>query len=127
MNEKGLELGFKKLTDSPIKEKKNNIIEEQINVMGTNCKTNNDICKTLIAENEINKDQIIIKNRCSFENCKRKLTLVEQDIKCKCGNVFCAKHRYTNDHNCTFDYKKDYKGKLEKQMDKVISEKISKI
>ncbi|KAH7436691.1 hypothetical protein KP509_05G031300 [Ceratopteris richardii] len=26
-------------------------------------------------------------------------------FKCHCGNTFCSTHRYSDKHNCTFDYK----------------------
>lgn len=47
--------------------------------------------------------------------CKKKLTLVEQSIgNCKCGHIFCNKHRRIttpedkqlgNYHICSYDYK----------------------
>ena len=36
--------------------------------------------------------------------CRKKLGLAV-GIKCKCGFVFCSKHRYPNQHACTFDFK----------------------
>ena len=36
--------------------------------------------------------------------CRKKLGLAG-GIKCKCGFVFCSKHRYPNQHACTFDFK----------------------
>jgi hypothetical protein len=26
-------------------------------------------------------------------------------FRCKCGHVFCAQHRYSDRHHCSFDYK----------------------
>lgn len=41
--------------------------------------------------------------RCKM--CGKKTCLME--FKCKCDEsvVFCIKHRYPEDHNCSFDYK----------------------
>lgn len=46
-------------------------------------------------------------NRCYFDECNKKLTLVETLGKCKCGNVYCTKHRHSTNHKCTYDYKQD--------------------
>lgn len=43
--------------------------------------------------------------RCQFSGCKKKLTLTQKSIACKCKMYFCAKHRYAEDHSCTFDFK----------------------
>ncbi len=42
-------------------------------------------------------------NRCSHSDCNKKLTLV--DFPCRCELTFCALHRHSTNHNCTFDYK----------------------
>jgi len=43
------------------------------------------------------------KRRCGM--CKKKIGLT--GFECKCGNLYCAIHRYADVHNCTFDYKTD--------------------
>ncbi|KAH7446079.1 hypothetical protein KP509_01G038300 [Ceratopteris richardii] len=40
-------------------------------------------------------------NKCL--TCKKRLGLY--GFKCRCGNNFCALHRYSEKHSCTFDYK----------------------
>ncbi|KAG2668609.1 hypothetical protein I3760_14G000200 [Carya illinoinensis] len=40
-------------------------------------------------------------NRCS--GCKRKVGLT--GFRCRCGELFCAEHRYTDRHVCSYDYK----------------------
>ncbi len=45
--------------------------------------------------------------RCSFDECKKKLSNVEKTIKCVCGNSFCSKHRMPECHKCSYDYTKD--------------------
>ncbi|KAL7167650.1 hypothetical protein ACSBR2_038167 [Camellia fascicularis] len=41
-------------------------------------------------------------NRCS--GCKRKVGLT--GFRCRCGDLFCSKHRYSDHHDCSFDYKR---------------------
>lgn len=66
-------------------------------------------------------------SRCNLANCNKKLGLLDSNIKCKCGDVFCSTHRYSNKHNCSFDYKKDNKEKMEKSLTKVVADKVIKI
>ncbi|KAM7266507.1 hypothetical protein ACFE04_004404 [Oxalis oulophora] len=40
-------------------------------------------------------------NRCS--GCKRKVGLT--GFRCRCGDLFCSEHRYSDRHDCTYDYK----------------------
>nr|CUU99631.1 hypothetical transcript [Hymenolepis microstoma] len=40
---------------------------------------------------------------CAF--CSKKLTLIEGEMKCACGGTFCAKHQFSKDHNCVYDYR----------------------
>ncbi|MFT7797246.1 AN1-type zinc finger protein 6-like isoform X1 [Arapaima gigas] len=63
------------------------------------------------------------KNRCFV--CRKKIGLTGFD--CRCGNVFCSIHRYTDMHSCTFDYKAEAAEKIRKENPVVIAEKIHKI
>ncbi|WCJ18961.1 Zinc finger A20 and AN1 domain-containing stress-associated protein 5 [Euphorbia peplus] len=40
-------------------------------------------------------------NRCS--GCKRKVGLT--GFRCRCGELFCSEHRYSDRHDCSYDYK----------------------
>ncbi|CAA6666248.1 unnamed protein product [Spirodela intermedia] len=40
-------------------------------------------------------------NRCSF--CNKRVGLM--GFNCRCGDVFCSLHRYSDKHDCLFDYK----------------------
>ncbi|KAH7278534.1 hypothetical protein KP509_38G045200 [Ceratopteris richardii] len=40
-------------------------------------------------------------NRCLV--CKKRMGIL--GFKCRCGNIFCATHRYSDKHGCSFDYK----------------------
>ena len=39
-------------------------------------------------------------NTCQYEGCKKKVSLVQQAILCRCDKVFCPKHRDVVAHGC---------------------------
>jgi len=39
--------------------------------------------------------------KCEFEMCRKKLTLVDRSLVCRCGLRFCARHRFFASHKCT--------------------------
>lgn len=43
------------------------------------------------------------KNKKRCYACNRKVGLT--GFKCRCGDLFCAQHRYSDMHDCSFDYK----------------------
>ncbi|WP_423787585.1 AN1-type zinc finger protein, partial [Klebsiella pneumoniae] len=40
-------------------------------------------------------------NRCS--GCRRKVGLT--GVRCRCGELFCSEHRYSDRQDCSYDYK----------------------
>jgi len=63
------------------------------------------------------------RNRCY--SCKKKVGLT--GFECRCGGLYCGLHRYSDKHNCTFDYKTDGREQLAKANPVVVGEKIKKI
>lgn len=63
--------------------------------------------------------------RCQGLDCKAKLVL--SDFACQCKGFYCSKHRYAEDHSCTFDYKAAGNKLLSKNLVKVDGEKVQKI
>ncbi|NWU96281.1 ZFAN5 protein, partial [Upupa epops] len=63
------------------------------------------------------------KNRCF--TCRKKIGLTGFD--CRCGNLFCAVHRYSDMHACPYDYKAEAAEKIRKENPVVIAEKIQKL
>eukprot|EP01083_Nonionella_stella_P032587 89200_1 len=61
------------------------------------------------------------KNRCW--NCRKKVTLAGQ-FECKCGYVFCGRHRYPDAHSCDFDHKQQHKDQLAKDNKTVAPPKL---
>ena len=62
-------------------------------------------------------------NRCM--TCNKKIGLT--GFQCKCKYYFCAEHRYSDRHDCKFDYKQLGKNLLEKANPKIISSKVDLI
>ncbi|NXM99432.1 ZFAN5 protein, partial [Sylvia borin] len=63
------------------------------------------------------------KNRCF--TCRKKIGLTGFD--CRCGNLFCGLHRYSDKHNCPYDYKAEAAAKIRKENPVVVAEKIQRI
>lgn len=67
------------------------------------------------------------KNNSKFcEKCDKKLRLM-CEFTCRCGGVFCAMHRFHDQHGCTFDYRKEAMAKLEKMNPKIVNDKITRL
>ena len=62
-------------------------------------------------------------NRCF--SCNKRLGLA--GFKCKCDLVFCGTHRYSDKHQCTFDYKTAGRETIAKANPLVKAEKLDKI
>ncbi|KAG7476274.1 hypothetical protein MATL_G00081210 [Megalops atlanticus] len=63
------------------------------------------------------------KNRC-FQ-CRKKVGLTGFD--CRCGNLFCGLHRYSDKHGCPYDYRAEAAAKIRKDNPVVIADKIQRI
>ncbi|XP_046871898.1 AN1-type zinc finger protein 5a [Hypomesus transpacificus] len=63
------------------------------------------------------------KNRCFM--CRKRLGLTGFD--CRCGNLFCGLHRYSDKHNCPYDYKAEAAAKIRKENPVVVADKIQRI
>ncbi|KAM6975231.1 AN1-type zinc finger protein 5b [Tautogolabrus adspersus] len=63
------------------------------------------------------------KNRCFL--CRKKVGLTGFD--CRCGNIFCGIHRYSDKHNCPYDYKAEAADKIRKENPVVVADKIQRI
>mmetsp|Transcript_34697 Transcript_34697/g.71608 ORF Transcript_34697/g.71608 Transcript_34697/m.71608 type:complete len:179 (+) Transcript_34697:84-620(+) len=61
--------------------------------------------------------------RC-FE-CRKKVGLT--GFQCRCGGTFCGTHRYSDKHNCSFDYKAAGRDQIAKANPTITPEKVDKI
>lgn len=57
--------------------------------------------------------------------CSKKIKGIKFD--CKCSNNYCSKCRHPESHKCTFNYKIQQKIKLQKELIKVVPEKLVRI
>lgn len=57
--------------------------------------------------------------------CKKKVGLL--GFACKCKYVFCANHRYSDKHECDFDYRQNEREELGKRLEKVEEDKIERL
>jgi len=85
---------------------------------------NNDLSKLGDLKIECNDEHeesklnpIELKLRCQV--CRRKIGLTP--IVCRCGHMFCAHHRYPNEHQCSFNYKIEGRKLIEKENPKIQS------
>ncbi|XP_055316623.1 probable serine/threonine-protein kinase nek3 [Sitodiplosis mosellana] len=62
--------------------------------------------------------------RCA--ECKKKLGII-MVMKCHCEKIFCAKHRYAEAHNCSYDFKKEGQKSIAKENPLVVASKVTKI
>lgn len=62
-------------------------------------------------------------NRCFF--CRKKVGLT--GFQCRCGGTFCSLHRYSDIHECSFDYKSTGRAAIAKGNPVVKADKIDKI
>uniref|UniRef100_A0A1J3HZZ6 Zinc finger A20 and AN1 domain-containing stress-associated protein 3 n=1 Tax=Noccaea caerulescens TaxID=107243 RepID=A0A1J3HZZ6_NOCCA len=57
--------------------------------------------------------------------CRRRVGIT--GFRCRCGFVFCGSHRYAEQHECSFDFKRIGKEKIAKANPIVKAEKLEKI
>ncbi|CAL9095986.1 unnamed protein product [Musa textilis] len=62
-------------------------------------------------------------NRCS--SCQKRVGLT--GFRCRCGDLFCASHRYSDTHDCSFDYKAAGREQIAKANPLIRAAKIIKI
>jgi len=69
------------------------------------------------------KDTKKKKNRCL--SCKKKLGLT--GFSCRCGGLYCAIHRYSDKHECSFDYKAMGEKEISENNPLIVAQKVAKI
>ncbi|KAL6964825.1 Zinc finger A20 and AN1 domain-containing stress-associated protein 8 [Sarracenia purpurea var. burkii] len=78
-------------------------------------------CPSLVNEN--NEKIKEGPNRCTA--CRKRVGLT--GFNCRCGNLFCAVHRYSDRHDCPFDYCSAGRDAIAKANPLVKGEKLDKI
>ncbi|URE40015.1 Zinc finger A20 and AN1 [Musa troglodytarum] len=62
-------------------------------------------------------------NRCN--TCRKRVGLT--GFRCRCGDLFCSVHRYSDKHDCPFDYQTSARNAIAKANPVVKAEKLDKI
>lgn len=78
---------------------------------------------TSAEDKDSEKDGKKKKNRCL--SCKKKVGLT--GFTCRCGGLFCSIHRYSDKHECGFDYKALGAEEISKSNPVVVAQKVAKI
>lgn len=60
------------------------------------------------------------------EKCNKKLRLTNF-TQCKCGGIYCPKHRYSFEHDCSVDYRKIGQTELKEKIIEIKPIKVNKI
>ncbi|XP_071942083.1 AN1-type zinc finger protein 6-like [Antedon mediterranea] len=63
------------------------------------------------------------KNRCN--TCRKKVGLT--GFQCRCGGLYCSIHRYSDKHECSFDYRMLGQEEIRKNNPVIVGEKIQKL
>lgn len=74
-------------------------------------------------EDEAKEAKKVKKNRCA--SCKKKVGLT--GFACRCGGMYCGIHRYSDKHNCDFDYNALGKAEISAANPVIVAEKVAKI
>jgi len=75
------------------------------------------------AEEEAKESKKPKKNRCA--SCKKKVGLT--GFACRCGGMYCGLHRYSDKHDCSFDYNALGKAEITAANPVIVAEKVAKI
>lgn len=76
------------------------------------------------ATNDTTKTTVVENPRCA--QCKKKLGII-MVMKCHCEQMFCAKHRYAEAHNCSYDFKRSGQKTIADENPLVVASKLTKI
>jgi len=75
------------------------------------------------SEDDVNRLKRREVNRCS--GCRRKVGLM--GFRCRCGEMFCSDHRYSDRHDCSYDYKAAGREAIARENPVVRAAKILKV
>ena len=70
---------------------------------------------------KIVRDRVANPDNCYF--CDKKLKFINT-FKCRCEMYFCNKHRFSDQHGCSFDFKTEARSKLKENNPKIVAKKL---
>lgn len=68
---------------------------------------------------------VVTKKRMRCGQCNKRLNITNI-YNCRCGLIFCAQHRYSESHDCKYDYKAEGRKLIEQQNPLVTASKLTK-
>ena len=68
-----------------------------------------------------------LKQKCNIRNAIIYVFLFFSGFPCRCGGLYCSTHRYSDKHDCNFNYKEMAQEHIRKQNPVVVASKIQKI
>lgn len=48
-------------------------------------------------------------------------------IECRCGYIYCGKHRYADEHDCSFDVKEKHRQRILRENKIVVAKKFDTV
>ncbi|XP_054814373.1 zinc finger A20 and AN1 domain-containing stress-associated protein 8-like [Prosopis cineraria] len=109
----------------------NNNGEDDVNTVATDVQVGTMEVKPVgaqLSEDSSSSEALKVKaktgpSRCA--TCRKRVGLT--GFSCKCGNLFCAMHRYSDKHDCSFDYRMVGQDAIAKANPVIKAEKLEKI
>jgi len=98
-------------------------LEETDPELPASTSTTTDVVDAVEEKEKEPKDTKKKKNRCM--SCKKKLGLT--GFSCRCGGLYCAIHRYSDKHECNFDYKAMGEKEISENNPLIVAQKVAKI
>jgi len=121
VNPEEVEASLAEVAVAPVAEVKAEAIEED--QPSSSSTTDGATAAVTIEKEEEPKETKKKKNRCF--SCKKKLGLT--GFSCRCGGLFCAVHRYSDKHECNFDYKAMGEKEISEANPLIVAAKVAKI
>jgi len=121
VNPEEVEASLAGVAVAPVAEVKAEAIEED--QPSSSSTTDGATAAVTIEKEEEPKETKKKKNRCF--SCKKKLGLT--GFSCRCGGLFCAVHRYSDKHDCNFDYKAMGEKEISEANPLIVAAKVAKI
>lgn len=81
------------------------------------------VVQTIGSDDKENKLKRKLVNRC--HGCNKKVGLI--GFRCRCGDMFCSEHRYSDRHDCSYDYKAAGREAIARENPVVRAAKILKV
>lgn len=102
-------------------------IDDESGASCSGASSNNSVILDGSDDKDSDKDGKKKKNRCA--TCRKKVGLTgsKTGFECRCGGLFCAIHRYSDKHECSFDYRELGAAEIRRNNPVVVGEKIQKI